>query len=92
MRVSPHLFQPIAADDVADAVVRAAVGEPAGAIEIAGPDKLAIDEAVRLAVPDADVVADPAAGYFGADIDDTSLVAGEGAWLGSRRFADFVAG
>ena len=43
-------------------------------------------------MPDADVVADPAAGYFGADIDDTSLVAGEGAWLGSRRFADFVAG
>ncbi len=92
VRVSPHLFQPIAADDVADAVVRAAVGEPAGAIEIAGPDKLGIDEAVRLAVPDADVVADPAAGYFGADIDDTSLVAGEGAWLGPRRFADFVAG
>jgi len=92
VRVSPHLFQPIAADDVADAVVRAAVGEPAGAIEIAGPDKLGIDEAVRLAVPDADVVADPSAGYFGADIDDTSLVAGEGAWLGSRRFADFVAG
>ena len=91
VRVSPHLFQPIAADDVADAVVRAAVSEPAGAIEIAGPDKLGIDEAVRLAVPDADVVADPAAGYFGADIDDTSLVAGEGAWLGSRRFADFVA-
>ena len=92
VRVSPRLFQPIAADDVADAVVRAAVGEPAGAIEIAGPDKLGIDEAVRLAVPDADVVADPAAGYFGAEIDDTSLVAGEGAWLGPRRFADFVAG
>jgi len=92
VRVSPHLFQPIAADDVADAVVRAAAGEPAGAIEIAGPDKLGIDEAVRLAVPDADVVADPAAGYFGADIDDTSLVAGDGAWLGSRRFADFVSG
>jgi uncharacterized protein YbjT (DUF2867 family) len=92
VRVSPVLFQPIAADDVADAVVRAAVGEPAGAIEIAGPDKLRIDEAVRLAVPDAEVVADPAVGYFGADVDDRSLVAGEGAWLGSRRFADFVAG
>ncbi|MDA0183797.1 SDR family oxidoreductase [Solirubrobacter phytolaccae] len=91
VRVSPHLFQPIAADDVADAVVRAALGEPAGAIEIAGPDKLGIDEAVRQAVPDADVVSDPDAGYFGADVDDTSLVAGEGAWIGKRRFADFVA-
>ena len=86
VRVSPHLFQPIAADDVADAVVRAAVGEPAGAIEIAGPDKLGIDEAVRLAVPDADVVGDPSVGYFGAEVDDTSLVAGEGAWIGKRRF------
>ena len=76
VRVSPHLFQPIAADDVADAVVRAAVGEPAGAIEIAGPDKLRIDEAVRLAVPDADVVTDPSAGYFGAAVDDRLLVAG----------------
>ena len=92
MRVSPALFQPIAADDVADAVVRAALGAPAGAIEIAGPDTLRIDEAVRLAVPDADVVTDPSVGYFGADVDDTSLVAGEGAWLGPRRFADFVAG
>ena len=40
---------------------------------------------MRLAVPDADVVADPAAGYFGAEIDDTSLVAGDGAWLGGLR-------
>jgi uncharacterized protein YbjT (DUF2867 family) len=91
VHVSPVLFQPIAADDVADAVVRAALGEPAGAIEIAGPDTLGIDEAVRQAVPDADVVSDPAVGYFGASVDDSSLVAGEGAWLGERRFADFVA-
>ena len=45
---------------------------------------------MRLAVPDADVVADPAVGYFGADVDDTTLVAGEDAWIGERRFADFV--
>jgi uncharacterized protein YbjT (DUF2867 family) len=92
VRVSPVLFQPIAADDVAAAITRAAVSEPAGArLEIAGPDRIAIDEAVRLAVPGADVVADPAVGYFGADVDDGSLVAGEGAWIGDRRFADFVA-
>jgi hypothetical protein len=86
VRVSPVLFQPIAADDVADALVRVALGEPVGAIEIAGPDKIRIDEAVRMAVPDADVVSDPSVGYFGARVDDTSLVAGEGAWLGPRRF------
>jgi uncharacterized protein YbjT (DUF2867 family) len=86
VRVAPVLFQPIAADDVADALVRVALGEPVGAIEIAGPEKLRIDEAVRLAVPDADVVADPSVGYFGAQVDDTTLVAGDGAWLGPRRF------
>jgi uncharacterized protein YbjT (DUF2867 family) len=90
VRVSPRQFQPIAADDVADYLTRAALAEPAGVVEIAGPDKLGIDEAVRAAVPDADVVSDPAAGYFGADIDDDSLTAGEGAWLGPRRFGDFV--
>jgi uncharacterized protein YbjT (DUF2867 family) len=92
VRVAPVLFQPIAADDVAAAVARAAIGEPAGGrIEIAGADRIRIDEAVRLAVPEADVVADPAAGYFGAAVDDASLVAGEDAWIGERRFADFVA-
>jgi uncharacterized protein YbjT (DUF2867 family) len=91
VRVAPVLFQPIAADDVATAVARAATTEPArGRIEIAGADTLRIDEAVRLAVPDADVLADPSVGYFGADADDTTLVAAEHAWIGERRFADFV--
>src|SRR3954451_18360304 len=76
VRVSPVLFQPIAGHDVAAAVTRVAVSEPAGGrIEIAGPDRIRIDEAVRLAVRDADVVADPSVGYFGADFDDSSLVA-----------------
>lgn len=86
VRVAPVLFQPIAAEDVADAIVEFALGEPAGTVEVAGPDRLRIDEAVRLALPDADVVADASVGYFGADVDDTSLVAGEHAWIGPRRF------
>jgi uncharacterized protein YbjT (DUF2867 family) len=90
VRVAPVLFQPIAADEVAAALVRVALGEPVGAIELAGPDRIRIDAAVRLAVPDADVVADPAVGYFGAQVDDASLVAGEGAWLGEQRFTDWV--
>lgn len=90
VRVTPRLFQPIAADDVADFLTRAVLGEPLGAIEIAGPDKIALADAVRQAVPDADVVDDPAAGYFGAEVDDTSLTAGEGAWIGERRFADWL--
>ncbi len=92
VRVAPVLFQPVAAEDVAAAVTRAAVGAPVGGrVEIAGADRIRIDEAVRLAAPEADVVADPAVGYFGAAVDDASLVAGEDAWIGERRFADFVA-
>jgi uncharacterized protein YbjT (DUF2867 family) len=92
VRVAPVLFQPVAAEDVAAAVTRVAVAEPRGGrIEVAGADKIRIDEAVRLAVPGADVVADPSVGYFGAAVDDASLVAGEDAWIGERRFADFVA-
>src|SRR4051794_33395579 len=91
VRVTPALFQPIAADDVAAAVTRVATAQPAGGtIEIAGADRIRLDEAVRLAAPDADVVSDPSAGYFGAEADDTTLVAGEDAWIGERRFADFV--
>ena len=92
VRVAPFLFQPIAADDVAVAVDPSR-GRGAGrrADRDRGPDRIRIDEAVRLAVPDADVVADPSVGYFGAAVDDTSLVAGDDAWIGERRFADFIA-
>src|SRR4051794_21838817 len=92
VHVAPVLFQPVAAEDVAAAVTRVAVGDPRGGrIEIAGADRIRIDEAVRLAVPDADVVADPSVGYFGAAVDDASLVAGDDAWVGEHRFSDFVA-
>ena len=90
VRVAPVLFQPIAADEVAHALVRAVLEGPVGAVELPGPDRLRIDEAVRLAVPDPAVVADPAVGYFGAQVDDRSLIAGAGAWLGRQHFADWV--
>jgi uncharacterized protein YbjT (DUF2867 family) len=46
----PHaLFRPIAADDVATAVARAAVGRPInGVMEIAGPEAMGMDEGRRV--------------------------------------------
>jgi len=95
IRVSSALFQPIASDDVADAMVDAALAAPAnGIVEIAGPERVRLDELVRRylrAIHDArEVVADPDAPYFGAKLDDRSLVAGDAAHLGAIHFEDWL--
>src|SRR3954470_12477303 len=48
VRLAPVLFQPIASADVAKAVARISVGTPVnGIVEVAGPDKVRMDELVR---------------------------------------------
>ena len=79
VRVSPGLFQPIAADDVAAAVADVAVAPPKnGIVEIAGPERQPFNEIVARylkAVGDPrKVVRDPEARYFGGKVDDRSLV------------------
>lgn len=90
VRVPQARIQPIAAAEVAAHVARAAVGSPSGVVEIGGPDKITFAELARIVV-DRDggrrtVVVDPAVTYFGARVDDDSLVTGSGAVLGSTRF------
>ncbi|HZP70720.1 MAG TPA: SDR family oxidoreductase [Pseudolabrys sp.] len=88
----PHaLFRPMAADDVAAAVAGAALAQPLNrTVEIAGPDAFHMDEIVgRMLAYDHKpwkVVADPEALYFGARLDDQSLVPGANPHLGSTRF------
>ena len=87
VRVPRARIQPIAAAEVAAHVARAAVGSPSGVVEIGGPDKITFAELARTVV-DRDgsgrtVVVDPDATYFGARVDDDSLVTGEGAVLGT---------
>jgi uncharacterized protein YbjT (DUF2867 family) len=95
VRLPPVGFQPIAADDVASAVGRVAVGEPLnGGVEVAGPERFRFDELVRRALAvrhdPRQVVADPRAPYFGAILDEGSLVPGEGARLAETRFEDWL--
>lgn len=95
VRLSPALLQPIGSDDVADAVVDAALGAPVnGIIEIAGPEKIALAELARhylSATKDTrEVVADPHARYFGTELDDRSLTPGDNPRLGSIRFDDWL--
>ncbi len=87
VRVPQARIQPIAAAEVAAHVARAAVGSPAGVVEIGGPDKITFADLARIVVArggeQRSVVVDPDATYFGARVDGDSLVTGEGAVLGS---------
>jgi uncharacterized protein YbjT (DUF2867 family) len=96
VRLPPVLFQPMAADDVATAVGRIAVGPPVNAtVEIGGPELFRLDEAVRrglAACGDArEVVADPHAGYYGIAVQERTLVPEDGAKLGEILFQDWLA-
>lgn len=88
----PHArFQPMAAQDVAEAVAQAALAGPArDTIEIAGPEAFYMDELVaRVLAWDKDprrVIADPEAPYFGLRIDNGSLMPGAQARLGATGF------
>jgi len=79
IRLSPGLFQPIAADDVAAAVADVALAAPRnGIVEIAGPERAPFDEFVArylkaLGDPRA-VVRDPEARYYGGRVEERSLV------------------
>jgi uncharacterized protein YbjT (DUF2867 family) len=92
----PHvLFQPMAADDVANALARVALGSPMNrTIEIGGPEQFRFDDLVRKtlsALEDPrEVIADPHARYYGAELSERSLVPGDGAQLGEVRFADWL--
>ena len=79
VRVPDALIQPIAADDVARDVARAAVAGPLnGIVNIGGPQKISFEQMARdtLARRDDDktVVVDPEAQYFGTKLAERSLV------------------
>lgn len=90
-------IQPIAATDVAAAVTRVAAGDPLNRItNIAGPDKFGMDDLARLALAahgdSHEVVTDPSAEYFGAQLDDRSIVPveGEEVTIYETRFSDWA--
>jgi uncharacterized protein YbjT (DUF2867 family) len=79
VRLSPGLFQPIAADDVASFVADVALAPPQnGIVEIAGPERAPFNDIVARylkAVGDPrTVVRDPEARYFGGRVEERSLV------------------
>jgi len=97
VRLSPGMMQPIAADDVAAAVTDVALAEPVnGIVTIAGPELIRMDEFVRRflsATKDPrKITTDAHAKYFGAELNDQSLVPGPGdnPRLGPTRYDDWL--
>ena len=95
VRLSPAHIQPIVSDDVAAALAEVTLEAPVnGMIEIAGPERLGLDELVRRflrAKQDArQVVTDVDAQYFGIDLNDQSLTPGDNPRIGPTRFEDWL--
>jgi uncharacterized protein YbjT (DUF2867 family) len=96
VRLPPVLIQPMAADDVATAVGRAAVGSPVnGIVEVAGPQQFRMDELIRRSLgarhDPREVVADPHARYWGIEgVGERALVPNEEASLAETRFEDWL--
>ena len=96
VRMPNALIQPMAADDVAEAVGRVATSAPAnGMVEAGGPEKFRLDELVReylAATKDPrEVVTDPKAHYYGIEISEKTLIPGDGARLSETRFETWLA-
>jgi uncharacterized protein YbjT (DUF2867 family) len=94
VRLPPALIQPMAAEDVARAVARAATGEPLnGMTEVGGPEQFGLDELIRGALAKRNdprtVLADPQAFYFGINPSERVLLPGPDARLAETRFSDW---
>src|SRR5262249_41004704 len=88
VRLPRALMQPMSADDVAAALADYTLGPPLNCIvEIAGPEALGIDEAVRrylTATSDARrVITDASAPYYGVQVSERSLLPDKAARLGT---------
>ena len=95
IRLSPALVQPIASDDVAQALAELAVGPALNAtVEVAGPEACPLDKFARrylAATQDRrQVIADVHARYFGAELNDRSLTPGANPRIGPTRFEDWL--
>jgi uncharacterized protein YbjT (DUF2867 family) len=94
-RLSPALMQPIAADEVVEALGDIALAPPLnGTVEVAGPEAIPVDELARQVLvarqDPRQVVADTHARYFGAELNDRSLIPGPKARIGSMTFHDWL--
>lgn len=95
VKLSSTTMQPIAADDVAAALAQIVTGTPRNAtIDLAGPEKIAMDELARRLFTakkmDRKVVTRQESLYFGAKVDNQSLIPLGDAILGTTKYGDWL--
>ncbi len=95
VRLSPALFQPVAADEVVAVLADLALEPPLNStLEVAGPEARPLEEIARQFLgatrDERRVIADARATYFGAVLDDRSLTPSAGARLGAIHLEDWL--
>ena len=95
VRLPPALIQPEAAGDVAAALAVVATGAPVnGIVELAGAERFRLDELARRVLAangdDRRVTADRHARYFGAELENNSLIPGDDAHIAPTRFEEWL--
>jgi uncharacterized protein YbjT (DUF2867 family) len=95
VRISPALVQPVAAQDIADALADLATTAPSGRVEeLAGPDPMRLADLVaRILIAQHDVrQVEPApdAPYYGTRLDDETLVPRRPSRLGPTHFTEWL--
>lgn len=95
VRVPSAFFQPILSDDVVAVLVDVTLGAPVnGIIDLAGPERFRFDEIIQQffsATQDTrQVVIDTHARYFGAKLDEQSLVPRGNSHFGTTRFKGWL--
>ena len=96
VRLAHVFFQPMAADDVAQAVGRVAAGTPLkGQVEVGGPERFRMDDFFRKVLAESndnrEVVTDPEAKYYGISPTESALVPDDDATLGETTYAAWSA-
>src|SRR5579871_3864253 len=91
VRLPSALMPPIAADHVAAALAKNAVGDPLnGMVELAGPEAIPLDEVVRQFLKanrdPRTLVTDEQTRYFGIELNHRTLIPGENPLLGPTHF------
>jgi uncharacterized protein YbjT (DUF2867 family) len=97
VRLYPTTIQPVAADDVAEALAEIAIAPPLnGVIELAGAEAISLDELARLILSAREdprpVVTDRRADFLGSDLKHRSLIPGPNTRIGTRSVRDWLRG
>jgi uncharacterized protein YbjT (DUF2867 family) len=95
VRMPAALIQPMAAEDVASALVGIVMNPPVkGTVEIGGPEQFRLDELIRRDLTarkdPREVISDPHGRYYGIEVSERALVPDNDARLGETRFEDWL--